>query len=364
MGTALEIPWVEKSWAVNRLATCDAPVFWLTMDVPAANFSLYVGAGIPRLARFADTRIAALLVGPGLPTDFDASTVPAEVDLAIPAGEGAVLYVAPEDQSTCGYMENTVMINAGASRGVQDTKPRMGRCDFHELYGDSHSWPQIDKDTIVGAGTFKVALWAYEAGGNPTEVATAKFWATASESGMAEYFAPVRPGSSCASTAEALASCDNTTVQADETACEGAGACTFIAAVSDNPYTTGYPGSNESAPASCVTTAVHVCDAVSGGLQDACKAAGDCTYTHGPASTWGPFGMGPVGEFNSLGQVPEAQPARFYEKVGMSLVPRSDFTGTQDMAPPAVKCSTCPFGTGHSGTPSTECPTGCSDADG
>ena len=49
MGTALEIPWVEKSWAVNRLATCDAPVFWLTMDVPTADFSLYVGACIPRL---------------------------------------------------------------------------------------------------------------------------------------------------------------------------------------------------------------------------------------------------------------------------------------------------------------------------
>ena len=158
MGTALEIPWVEKSWAVNRLATCDAPVFWLTMDVPAANFSLYVGAGIPRLARFADTRIAALLVGPGLSTDFDASTVPAEVELAIPAGEGAVLYVAPEDQSTCDYMENTAMINAGDG---EDTVPRLGRCDFHEKWGDSHSWPQVDKDTIVDAGTFKVALWAY-----------------------------------------------------------------------------------------------------------------------------------------------------------------------------------------------------------
>ena len=167
MGTALEIPWVEKSWAVNRLATCDAPVFWLTMDVPTADFSLYVGAGIPRLTRFADTRIAALLVGPGLPTGFDASTVPAEVGLAIPAGEGAVLYVAPEDQSTCGYMENTAMINAGDG---QDTVPRLGRCDFHEKWGDSHSWPQVDKDTIVDAGTFKVALWAYEAGGSATEL--------------------------------------------------------------------------------------------------------------------------------------------------------------------------------------------------
>ena len=358
MGTALEIPWVEKSWAVNRLATCDAPVFWLTMDVPTADFSLYVGAGIPRLARFADTRIAALLVGPGLPTDFDASTVPEAVELAIPAGEGAVLYLAPEDQSTCDYMENTAMINAGQSRGRTDTTARMGRCDFHEMYGDSHSWPQIDKDTVVGAGIFKVALWAYEAGGSPTEVATAKFWATASESGMAEHFSPVR-ARSCAATP--VAACDDAAAQANQAACEAAGACTFTDAVEDDPSTFR---TDETAPAQCTTTAISACDSASGGLQDACEAAGDCTYTPGPASTWGPFGMGPVGEFNSLGQVPEAQPARFYEKVGMSLVPRSDFTGTQDMAPPAVKCSTCPFGTGHSGTPATECPTGCSDADG
>jgi hypothetical protein len=61
--TALEFPWVEKSFAFNRVATCDAPFLWVKFDVPCDNFQLYIGAGIPRLARFADTRVGALLLG-------------------------------------------------------------------------------------------------------------------------------------------------------------------------------------------------------------------------------------------------------------------------------------------------------------
>ena len=50
---ALEVPWIDKSWAINRVTTCAEPAVWIKINIPSANFSLYLGAGVPRLARFA-----------------------------------------------------------------------------------------------------------------------------------------------------------------------------------------------------------------------------------------------------------------------------------------------------------------------
>ena len=79
MDTALEIPWIATSWAVNRIATCDAPVFWMKAEVLSSDFPLYLGAGIPRLERFKNTAVAALLVGPGLDPLASDAPVPTEV---------------------------------------------------------------------------------------------------------------------------------------------------------------------------------------------------------------------------------------------------------------------------------------------
>lgn len=130
MDTALEIPWIATSWAVNRIATCDAPVFWMKAEVLSSDFPLYLGAGIPRLERFKNTAVAALLVGPGLDPLASDAPVPTEVTstYTLAAGQGAVLFTppAPAQQTDCSYL-----IDSALSRS-EDTHAVLGRCNFCE----------------------------------------------------------------------------------------------------------------------------------------------------------------------------------------------------------------------------------------
>eukprot|EP01043_Picozoa_sp_COSAG02_P004133 COSAG02_NODE_106_length_36326_cov_13.777266_20_plen_486_part_00 len=371
METALEIPWIASSWAVNRIATCDAPVFWMKAEVSSDSFPLYLGAGIPRLERFKNTGVAALLIGPGLdalPTD---AAVPADVSSAytLSAGQGAVLVTppAPAEQTDCNYLAESAL------KASPDTHSVLGRCNFceppslgscgrhlglfdslmcvlhvrtDEQYGQSDSWPQADSTVVVGPGTYYVAFWAFE--GTSASISTGKFWATMSDDTMVENFGPIRARSCGATPITECEAADISDVDraAAQTSCEDAGACTFTEA------STSYDGSQIAA--SCSTTPIQACtDAdLSVNPETACEAAGECTYTAGPATTWGPWGMGPPGEF----PVPSNQGHTFYEQ--------GAHAGMANMAPPAVSCSTCAFGTGHSGTPSTSCPAGCDTSSG
>ena len=48
---------------------CDAPVFWLKAQTVRAGQNLAFSAGIPVVSRFADTRVAVAIIGPGLPSE-------------------------------------------------------------------------------------------------------------------------------------------------------------------------------------------------------------------------------------------------------------------------------------------------------
>lgn len=127
--SALEVPWIGSSWAVNRIATCDAPVFWMKAEVLTSDFALYFGAGIPRLERFKDTAVAILLVGPGLDELPADAAVPSEVTstYTLADGQGAVLYTppAPAEQTNCSYLLQSTPLAASS-----DTHAVMGRCNF------------------------------------------------------------------------------------------------------------------------------------------------------------------------------------------------------------------------------------------
>ncbi len=214
-----------------------------------------------------------------------------------------------------------------------------------ERYGQSNSWPQADATIVVGPGTYYVAFWAFE--GTSATIATGKFWATMSDDTMVENFGPITAHSCSATPIAACAAADISDPDraAAQTSCEAAGDCTFTEASN-----AGFP-----VAASCSTTPIQACtdaNLAAANPETTCAAAGECTYTPGPATTWGPWGMGPPGEF----PVPSNQGHTFYEQ--------GAHAGMANMAPPAVSCSTCPFGTGHSGTPSTRCPAGCDTTNG
>ena len=211
---------------------------------------------------------------------------------------------------------------------------------------------------------------------------------TKSAPSQAEDFAPITAQSCVATPIAACADADITAADraAAQTSCEDAGACTFTEAA------TAWDGS--ATAASCTTTAIQACtDAdLSTEPEAACQAAGACTYEAGPAQTWGPYGMGPSGCGNGVSfvciscceksdhlprqardkdneglanddrfvtrefPVPDNQPDSFYEQ--------GQHAGMAGMAPPAVACSTCMFGSGHAGTPATNCRAGCDTSSG
>ena len=184
---ALEVPWIDKSWAINRVTTCAEPAVWIKINIPSANFSLYLGAGVPRLARFADTRIAALLVGPGLGA-VDNNSLPSQVSSQLTDGSlGETLYQSPEDQSTCGHVVNDVMTGSGG------LTTELGRCNFYENWGSSNSYMNLDKNiTVPQAGTYWAAVWTYH--GTPANYSTGKFWVAPGGWSQTEYFGPILGG--------------------------------------------------------------------------------------------------------------------------------------------------------------------------
>ena len=132
MDTALDVPWIATSWAVNRIATCDAPVFWMKADVLSSNYPLYLGAGVPRLDRFKDTGVAMLLVGPGVANSTDlAAHVPAEVTSSymLSDGQGAMVFTppAPAEQTDCSYLVDSPLKESEHTHAV------LGRCNFCAL---------------------------------------------------------------------------------------------------------------------------------------------------------------------------------------------------------------------------------------
>ena len=157
--TALAVPDPSISWAFKHYFDCSRRAVWVAFDNPSSGFAFYVGSGVPPVARMADLRVDAVIIGPGLPalTAAEKAALPADVrdDPVWTSGAavGGILHQSPQDQSTCGHLGSTMQ---RASSVVN------GRCDFYEKYGSTHSWRVLDADNNIlptKGGRYHVALW-------------------------------------------------------------------------------------------------------------------------------------------------------------------------------------------------------------
>jgi len=156
---ALVIPNPKISWSTRWIATCNNPVLWLKGDMDK-GFKMEFTSLTPNKERFKDVRVNVLTIGPGLPslTDAEKAHVPAEVLADIKAGEGAVLKIAPENQTTCKHLASPEMTEACGS--VKSVESAGERCHFHEPFGDSHSWVLLDENVVAAeSGEHRFAVW-------------------------------------------------------------------------------------------------------------------------------------------------------------------------------------------------------------
>jgi hypothetical protein len=160
--TALHVPDISISWAMNALQTCDAEVnaLWLSWTAVQENMKIYIGVGVPTIKRFDLIRSDYLVVGPGLPalSDEQKAQIPEEIlkqVAEIPHSNtfGYWFNQAPDDQSTCDHLCDEMK---------KHSKVRLGRCDFWEPFTDTHSWRVVEGDEVYGpnvGATYYVAVW-------------------------------------------------------------------------------------------------------------------------------------------------------------------------------------------------------------
>ena len=161
-----------------------------------------IGGTIPVIERFWNTRVAAAVIGPGLPTN-DISLLPTEISDQIPSGMGAVAVPGIPDQGTCHFLEDP--LSTGALRGgVSPYVSSMGgdeapfaafhdwpysRCFFHEENGGSENWIVLDKLVpLSSTGRHYMVFWSPgdQVLGEPTH--TAKFGVVFGDVGQSEAF--------------------------------------------------------------------------------------------------------------------------------------------------------------------------------
>mmetsp|Transcript_17243 Transcript_17243/g.22002 ORF Transcript_17243/g.22002 Transcript_17243/m.22002 type:complete len:692 (+) Transcript_17243:150-2225(+) len=150
--TALVIPNTAISWASYRIMTCDEPNTWYEGSFIEGQVIKFT-VGVPRLERFAHVRMNVVITGPNLPllSTLEKAEIPQAILDEI-GGNGAVLFEAPEDQSTCVHLTSQEMQFASEVVG--------SRCEFHEEFGDSHSWVLLDEKLMLNStGTFRMVLY-------------------------------------------------------------------------------------------------------------------------------------------------------------------------------------------------------------
>jgi hypothetical protein len=158
--TALVIQDAAISWSFQHYIDCTHRAVWLKWTNPYADSKMYVGVGIPPVARFDALRADAVLIGPGLPqlSEEDVALIPEEVrnDPAWTSEMGAYFHRSPADQSTCDHLGATLS---------SSTTVKNGRCDFYEPYGQTNSWRVLDADLNnipVNGAEYYIAVWFQE----------------------------------------------------------------------------------------------------------------------------------------------------------------------------------------------------------
>lgn len=200
LATAVEVGDIDRSQATNRVAFCNYPYFWFKFDAPSGFETLMVGSTVPVIERFFDTRVAVVVIGPGLSTDF--TGIPQAIVDQIPAGMGATAVPAVDDVSKCDWMEDP--LSTGALTGTQPYISSRGgdeapftayehwagdRCFYHEEWGGSDMWIVQDKLVdLASTGTHYMVYWSPgdKHLGEPTM--SAKFGVVFGDVGQSEEF--------------------------------------------------------------------------------------------------------------------------------------------------------------------------------
>mmetsp|Transcript_49665 Transcript_49665/g.121255 ORF Transcript_49665/g.121255 Transcript_49665/m.121255 type:complete len:462 (+) Transcript_49665:66-1451(+) len=192
---ALEVPNIGVSWAVNRVFTCEAPVFYLTFDIPEDDYPLYVGVGSPMIERLKNARANIVVFGTDMPRgDIDDNGSPSGIPVTLPLDEiakalgvetsevGWQSYSSAEDLSTCDFIESGPM--------KPESTIKEGRCTFYERFGRTDSYLTLDKIlTVPQKGKHTLAVWLTDA--DTAGLTTGKAWVAVSDWDMVEDFRTV-----------------------------------------------------------------------------------------------------------------------------------------------------------------------------
>jgi len=143
-----------------------------------------VGGTVPVLERFWNTRVAAAVIGPALPTD-GISRLPKDIADQIPAGMGAIAIPGVPDQTDCSFVEDALsmgqIIGGGPTAGqpqvpakppyrafteenapfARSFKWPTKRCAYHEEWQGSDFWLVLDKVVqLIEGGVHYLVYWS------------------------------------------------------------------------------------------------------------------------------------------------------------------------------------------------------------
>lgn len=139
--TALLVPSLNMSWAVDRFVECQYPHFWLTWTTSKPDQQVHVQAGTPGHPNWWELRPDAILFGPGLPPMsplFNLTSSPTAGGISIPGTEGP---------TTCDFLENQQSKRAYQVNGT--------RCAYWEKFGGHLLYITLDKNlTLSTPGTY------------------------------------------------------------------------------------------------------------------------------------------------------------------------------------------------------------------
>ncbi|CAE7915209.1 unnamed protein product, partial [Symbiodinium sp. KB8] len=184
-----EVPDLTEYWGAHRVATCDAPVFWLNFSVPdSTRRYLDVSAGsLHPASSFGSSRLLGLRVDAVVLSEDQPELDISQLEISLPPGmtKGTLLQSA-QDVSSCRHTETEMV-----------TEVNQGMCAFYDSFGPWGVWSSVllDRHVPISAPGL-VGVWL-------RGLQTGKFWVMLGAAG------PERPEDLFGNNRIPKASCDD-----------------------------------------------------------------------------------------------------------------------------------------------------------
>ncbi|CAE7459424.1 unnamed protein product [Symbiodinium sp. CCMP2592] len=137
----LQVPDLTEYWGAHRVATCDAPVFWLNFSVPdSTRRYLDVSAGsLHPASSFGSGRLLGLRVDAVVMSEDQPELDTSQLEISLPPGmTKGVLLQSAEDVSSCRHTETEMV-----------TEVNQGMCAFYDSFGPWGVWSSVLLDRHV-----------------------------------------------------------------------------------------------------------------------------------------------------------------------------------------------------------------------